>query len=78
MQDINPNVVLMVRHVLFLFDSLSVQVFEGERAMTKDNHKLGQFDLNGIPPAPRGAPQIEVGAASLFSEPASQEAELCA
>jgi hypothetical protein len=35
-------------------------VFEGERAMTKDNHKLGQFDLNGIPPAPRGTPQIEV------------------
>ncbi len=28
--------------------------------MTKDNHKLGQFDLNGIPPAPRGVPQIEV------------------
>jgi hypothetical protein len=37
------------------------QVFEGERAMTKDNHKLGQFDLTGIPPAPRGTPQIEVG-----------------
>jgi heat shock protein 5 len=37
-----------------------LQVFEGERAMTKDNHKLGQFDLNGIPPAPRGTPQIEV------------------
>ena len=36
------------------------QVYEGERAMTKDNHKLGQFDLNGIPPAPRGVPQIEV------------------
>lgn len=28
--------------------------------MTKDNHKLGQFDLNGIPPAPRGTPQVEV------------------
>ena len=37
-----------------------VQVYEGERAMTKDNHKLGQFDLTGIPPAPRGVPQIEV------------------
>jgi len=36
------------------------QVFEGERAMTKDNHALGKFDLNGIPPAPRGTPQIEV------------------
>lgn len=37
-----------------------MQVYEGERAMTKDNHKLGQFDLTGIPPAPRGVPQIEV------------------
>merc|ERR1712212_218387 len=36
------------------------QVFEGERPMTKDNHILGKFDLNGIPPAPRGVPQIEV------------------
>merc|ERR1712029_541727 len=33
---------------------------EGERAMTKDNHLLGKFDLTGIPPAPRGVPQIEV------------------
>jgi len=40
--------------------TVSIQVYEGERAMTKDNHKLGQFDLNGIPPAPRGTPQIEV------------------
>lgn len=40
--------------------TVSIQVYEGERAMTKDNHKLGQFDLNGIPPAPRGQPQIEV------------------
>jgi len=39
---------------------VSIQVFEGERAMTKDNHLLGQFDLSGIPPAPRGVPQIEV------------------
>merc|ERR1712005_55538 len=37
-----------------------IQVFEGERAMTKDNHILGKFELNGIPPAPRGVPQIEV------------------
>jgi L1 cell adhesion molecule like protein len=37
-----------------------VQVFEGERAMTKDCHLLGNFDLGGIPPAPRGVPQIEV------------------
>ena len=39
---------------------VSPQVYAGERAMTKDNHKLGQFDLTGIPPAPRGSPQIEV------------------
>jgi heat shock protein 5 len=37
-----------------------IQVFEGERAMTKDNHQLGKFELTGIPPAPRGVPQIEV------------------
>merc|ERR1712032_361797 len=37
-----------------------IQVFEGERAMTRDNHLLGKFDLTGIPPAPRGVPQIEV------------------
>lgn len=37
-----------------------IQVFEGERAMTKDNHLLGKFELSGIPPAPRGVPQIEV------------------
>merc|ERR1719328_52137 len=37
-----------------------IQVFEGERAMTKDNNTLGKFDLTGIPPAPRGVTQIEV------------------
>jgi len=37
-----------------------IQVFEGERAMTKDNHILGKFELTGLPPAPRGTPQIEV------------------
>jgi len=36
------------------------QVYEGERAMTKDNNLLGKFELTGIPPAPRGVPQIEV------------------
>merc|ERR1711953_1191815 len=40
--------------------AVTIQVFEGERALTKDNRKLGTFELNGIPPAPRGQPQIEV------------------
>lgn len=35
-------------------------MYEGERALVKDNHMLGKFDLTGIPPAPRGVPQIEV------------------
>ncbi|CAD6198014.1 unnamed protein product [Caenorhabditis auriculariae] len=39
---------------------VSIQVFEGERAMTRDNHRLGLFELSGIPPAPRGVPQIDV------------------
>merc|ERR1719188_2482089 len=39
---------------------VNIQVFEGERQMTKDNHLLGKFNLEGIPPAPRGTPQIEV------------------
>ncbi|KAI8083807.1 hsp71-like protein [Thamnidium elegans] len=37
-----------------------IQVFEGERARTKDNNILGKFELTGIPPAPRGVPQVEV------------------
>ena len=40
--------------------TVTIQVFEGERPMTKDNHLLGQFDLTGIPPAPRGVPKIDV------------------
>ena len=40
--------------------TVSINVFEGERALTKDNHNLGKFDMNGIPPAPKGVPQIEV------------------
>lgn len=39
---------------------VTIQVFEGERAQTKNNNKLGEFMLEGIPPAPRGVPQIEV------------------
>ncbi|UYV75933.1 HSPA5 [Cordylochernes scorpioides] len=41
-------------------NTVTIQVFEGERPLTKDNHLLGKFDLTGIPPAPRGVPQIEV------------------
>ena len=41
-------------------DSVMIQVFEGERAMTKDNNELGNFKLEDIPPARRGIPQIEV------------------
>jgi len=40
--------------------TVTIQVYEGERPMTKDNHLLGKFDLTGIPPAQRGVPQIEV------------------
>lgn len=41
-------------------DRVLIQVFEGERSLTKDNHLLGKFELSNIPPAPRGVPQIEV------------------
>ena len=40
--------------------TVTIHIFEGERPLTKDNHSLGKFDLSGIPPAPRGQPQIEV------------------
>merc|ERR1719359_1298399 len=40
--------------------AVNIQVFEGERTMTKDCHLLGKFELTNIPPAPRGVPQIEV------------------
>jgi len=41
-------------------DKVLIQVYQGERQMTKDNRLLGQFELSGIAPAPRGVPQIEV------------------
>merc|ERR1712048_1237895 len=41
-------------------DTVTIAVYEGERPLVKDNHLLGKFDLTGIPPAPRGQPQIEV------------------
>merc|ERR1719456_1874602 len=40
--------------------AVTIQVYEGERALTKDNHNLGKFDLTGIPPAAKGVPQIDV------------------
>jgi len=40
---------------------VGIKVFQGEREMAADNKMLGQFDLVGIPPSPRGVPQIEVG-----------------
>lgn len=40
--------------------AVTIQIYEGERSMTKDNNKLGEFNLSGIPPMPRGVPQIEI------------------
>jgi heat shock protein 1/8 len=40
--------------------AVHIQVYEGERARTKDNNLLGKFELSGIPPAPRGVPQVQV------------------
>ena len=61
--DNQPGVLIQVKffpksYKLIYFNPF--QVYEGERAMTKDNNLLGKFELTGIPPAPRGVPQIEV------------------
>jgi heat shock protein 5 len=40
--------------------TVTISVYEGERALVKDNHELGKFDMSGIPPAPRGVPKIDV------------------
>lgn len=40
--------------------AVTISIYEGERALTRDNHRLGEFNLAGIPPAPRGTPQIDV------------------
>lgn len=40
--------------------TVTIKVFEGERGQTRFNHLLGEFDLRGLPPAPKGVPQIEV------------------
>jgi hypothetical protein len=46
--------------VTFAGSQVGIKVFQGEREMAADNKMLGQFDLVGIPPAPRGIPQVEV------------------
>jgi heat shock protein 5 len=40
--------------------TIRIAVYEGERTLVKDNHRLGKFELTGLPPAPRGVPQVEV------------------
>jgi molecular chaperone DnaK (HSP70) len=47
--------------------TVTIKVYEGERPMTKDNHLLGQFDLTGIPPAPRGMPVCQPSRCPLVS-----------
>lgn len=58
-----------------------IQVFEGERSLTKDNNLLGKFELSGIPPAPRGVPQIEVtfeiDANGILKVSAADKGEFC-
>jgi molecular chaperone DnaK (HSP70) len=56
---------------------VSIQIYEGERALTKDNNLLGKFELNGIPPKPKGIPRInidfEVDANGILSVTAIEE-----
>ena len=57
--DVTP-LTLGIETVGGVMTKVTIHIFEGERPMTKDNHSLAKFDLSGIPPAPRGQPQIEV------------------
>ena len=59
--------VIIVVHVLFTLQ-VGIKVFQGEREMAADNKLLGQFDLVGIPPAPRGIPQVEVSSKAGSAE----------
>ena len=58
--DNDPGVHIQVCHFrqLSSYKTHTTQIYAGERAMTKDNHLLGTFDLSGIPPAPRGNPPV--------------------
>ena len=58
--DVNPLTMGILSTAEDNQNAVSIQVFEGERPMTKDNHQLGKFDLKNIPSAPRGVPQIQV------------------
>jgi molecular chaperone DnaK (HSP70) len=57
-----PPWLLLLLQLLTSFLQVGIKVFQGEREMAADNKLLGQFDLVGIPPAPRGIPQVEVSA----------------